>query len=391
MFHRIGNWFFNQIHGRRLVYASCWEDPQIDREALQIGPCDRLVVITSAGCNVLDYLLEAPSSIAAVDVNFRQNALLDLKLAALAELDWPDLFQWFGRGFHPRAREIYQGVLRPQLNERHQRFWDHHLPLFRGPQSFYFRVPSGWFARMFQVYAHRVAGIRVPLRELLQANSLPEQREIYEREIRSRLWRPSLRFGLNRSSLLALSGIPPEQCQQIAASHPDLLGYLQRRAEYLIYHIPLRQNYFWHNYLFGNYRVSCCPRYLMQEHQATLAERRHRISLHENTVALFLQNAPTTYSRFVLLDHMDWLTGRRLTELRSEWEAILSRAVPGSRAIWRSLGLHTDFVDDLELPAGSGRKLGDRLHYHDEWAEELQRRERVNIYGCLKIADLNLP
>jgi len=49
-------WFFNQIHSRYLIYNQCWEDPAIDNEVLNIGPDDRLVMITSAGCNALDYL-----------------------------------------------------------------------------------------------------------------------------------------------------------------------------------------------------------------------------------------------------------------------------------------------------------------------------------------------
>ena len=38
-------------------------------------------MLTSAGCNALDYLLDGPAEIHAVDVNFRQNALLELKAA----------------------------------------------------------------------------------------------------------------------------------------------------------------------------------------------------------------------------------------------------------------------------------------------------------------------
>jgi len=35
--------------------------------------------LTSAGCNVLEYLLDSPAEIHAVDVNPRQNALLHLQ------------------------------------------------------------------------------------------------------------------------------------------------------------------------------------------------------------------------------------------------------------------------------------------------------------------------
>ena len=49
--------FFTAVCSRSLVYNACWEDPAVDRRALRIGPDDRMLVITSAGCNVLDYAL----------------------------------------------------------------------------------------------------------------------------------------------------------------------------------------------------------------------------------------------------------------------------------------------------------------------------------------------
>ena len=46
---------FDAVHRNNLVYNTCWEDPRLDREALRLGPDDDVLVITSAGCNALDY------------------------------------------------------------------------------------------------------------------------------------------------------------------------------------------------------------------------------------------------------------------------------------------------------------------------------------------------
>jgi S-adenosylmethionine-diacylglycerol 3-amino-3-carboxypropyl transferase len=51
---RIDHSVFNAIYSRSLVYNTCWEDPAVDRIALDLKPDDTLLVITSAGCNVLD-------------------------------------------------------------------------------------------------------------------------------------------------------------------------------------------------------------------------------------------------------------------------------------------------------------------------------------------------
>lgn len=77
---------FDAITSRSLVYNTCWEDPAVDRRALALGADDTVLVITSAGCNALDYALQAPRRIFAVDANPRQNALLQLKLAGIRRL-----------------------------------------------------------------------------------------------------------------------------------------------------------------------------------------------------------------------------------------------------------------------------------------------------------------
>ena len=86
---------FRAVHRRNLIYNTCWEDPALDRQALELTADDRLMVITSAGCNALDYLLAGCGEVNAVDVNPIQNALLELKTAALP---------------HPRLRLLFLPV-----------------------------------------------------------------------------------------------------------------------------------------------------------------------------------------------------------------------------------------------------------------------------------------
>ena len=105
---RIDQKVFNAIYARSLVYNTCWEDPAVDRLALNLGPDDTLLVITSAGCNVLDYASVGPRRIHAVDANPRQTALLELKLAGIRHLGFDDFFALFGQGVHGDFRDLYQ-------------------------------------------------------------------------------------------------------------------------------------------------------------------------------------------------------------------------------------------------------------------------------------------
>src|SRR5262245_51458575 len=116
----LGTWFsslwFRWVHGKHLVYNACWEDPRLDRQALDLGPEHRVATITSAGCNALEYALAGAQRVDAVDVNYRQNALLELKIAGIRRLDFDAFFQLFGRGYHRRAHSIYRHELRAELS-----------------------------------------------------------------------------------------------------------------------------------------------------------------------------------------------------------------------------------------------------------------------------------
>jgi betaine lipid synthase len=74
------------------IYAFNWEDPKVDRQLLNITKDDVILTITSAGDNVLDYLLESPRRIHAVDLNPNQNHLLELKIAAFTALPHEDVW-----------------------------------------------------------------------------------------------------------------------------------------------------------------------------------------------------------------------------------------------------------------------------------------------------------
>lgn len=142
---------FDAIYSRSLVYNTCWEDPAVDRQALGLTPSDTVLVITSAGCNVLDYALAGAKRIHAVDANPRQNALLELKLAGIRQLDYDVFFTIFGHGYHPRFPLLYREKLRGELSDFARQFWDERCRWFQSQQgSFYYHSLSGLVARGFR-------------------------------------------------------------------------------------------------------------------------------------------------------------------------------------------------------------------------------------------------
>jgi len=384
---------FNAVHRNNLVYNTCWEDPRLDREALEIGPTDSILVITSAGCNALSYALCAPGHVYAVDMNPRQNALLDLKKAGIKGLEFDDFFRMFGAGRLPGAKRIYHDKLRRLLPEWSQNFWDSKINWFDNPrQSFYFRGTSGLFARLAKVYTDKVIRVRPHLEALLDAKTLEEQKQIYDDHLRDHFGK-LLKFALNRDTTMSMLGVPLAQRRQIEATYSgDLARYIQDCIEGAFVKLPMHDNYFWRLYINGCYTRDCCPEYLVPENFERLrAGLVDRVSTHTNSVQGFLDGHQGSISRFVLLDHMDWLSDHFFPLLESEWQAIVNRSAPNTRMIWRSGGFNTDFVEQVRVTVdGRIRRTKELLQFHPEWAARLHERDRVHTYGSFSIADLRV-
>jgi S-adenosylmethionine-diacylglycerol 3-amino-3-carboxypropyl transferase len=86
---------------------------------------------------------------------------------------------------------------------------------------------------------------------------------------------------------------------------------------------------------------------------------------------------------------MDWLSDKFFPLLELEWQAILKRAANGTRIIWRSGGLNTDFIDRVNVTThGQAKMLPELLTFHPQLAAELHEKDRVHTYGSFCIADL---
>jgi S-adenosylmethionine-diacylglycerol 3-amino-3-carboxypropyl transferase len=384
---------FKAVHKRNLVYNTCWEDPALDRAALNFQPNDRVMVITSAGCNALDYLLAGGSEVNAIDVNPIQNALLELKRAALLALNYKEFFALFGQGGSPQARQMYHDALRFHLSPMARSYWDRRITFFLGRgwrRSFYYRGTSGFLAKLVLVNAQILQRLREPMEALLEARSIEEQQAIYEARIRPQFWTPWLRWFLSRSVTLSLLGVPWPQRNQIIQQYPGgVARFIQDAVEAVITQLPFADNYFWRVYFQGFYTQTCCPEYLKPGNFERLRGLLPCLKIHTATVTDFLRQTEQGISKFVLLDHMDWMSWHNPRGLVEEWNAILSKARPGARLIFRSAGLRVTYLDHLLVQhRHRTQPLGSLLRRHPRLEAELHARDRVHTYGSFHIVDL---
>lgn len=375
----VRDWVFNKVHTGNLVYNTCWEDPECDRQLLSLDETSKVVMITSAGCNALDYLLDNPEQIHCIDMNPRQNALLELKKACFAAIDHSNLFAIFGKGRHPDIQSIYREKIRPSLPAFAVAYWDKNLRFFKDKgvrKTFYHFGTSGTFAWLALRYFATKPGLTEKIHQMLNAQDLAEQKKLYK-EIEPSLLNPIVEWLVNRHVTMSLLGVPRSQQKLFVTKYKNgALGFIRESLEKVFTQLPLDNNYFWRVYLEGAYSESCCPNYLAAENFDILRNRVSHISTHTCKVSEFLKNNPGTYSHFILLDHQDWLAANDVEALEEEWHYILQNSKPGTKILMRSAAEHIDFFPDFVKKRVNFASSNDTL-------QEIHHRDRVGTYACV--------
>lgn len=218
------------------IYAFTWEDPRVDHRLLKIGNDDVVLCLTSAGDNVLDYLLHGnPRRIHAVDLNPNQNHLLELKVAAFQSLSYAEVWKLFGDGKYPAFRHVLLTKLSPRMSSQACQYWLNNASVFtsrsgRGlyetggsrcvrTSSFIVRqrkLMSKRHAIRLVRWLFRALGLSGEVQNLCGAKTLNEQREIWPR-IRKALMSRALHWTIIGTEWFAwkAAGVPPAQRRMI--------------------------------------------------------------------------------------------------------------------------------------------------------------------------------
>jgi len=369
------------------VYNQIWEDPRVDLQALKLDKNSRVLTISSGGCNALNYLLENPESVTAVDLNRHHIFLLNLKIAALAFLpSYEDFFAFFGYGKSERATENYKKFIAPELDKETRKFWETSSLLGKfthGKRINFFRKGglydhsrNGYFLRFFHKFA-RLVGSRPE--EVLKARSAEEQAELYEKYIapffdsfiiKAIGKMPVTMFGL---------GIPPQQYDELKkdlSEDANLIDVYRERTKRLAVDYPIYENYFaWQAFArkYDTENRRAVPDYLKAENYETLKRNAGKIKTKIGSITEELKNQPAnSFNRFVFLDAQDWMNAEMMTEL---WSAIAEKGESGARIIFRTAGANSPI--EANLP----QNLRARFVYEEDFSRELFKQDRASIYG----------
>ncbi|KAI9833063.1 MAG: hypothetical protein M1819_003896 [Sarea resinae] len=371
------------------IYAFNWEDPRVDDRLLNIGSDDVILAITSAGDNVLDYLLRGPRRVHVVDLNPSQNHLLELKVASFTALEYIDVWKLFGEGKHANFREILISKLSPHMSSQALQYWLDHSSIFtsRNGKGLYESGGSRIAIKLCR-YLFHCFGLTNEVRKLCEASTLNEQREIWPR-IRKVLMSRPLHWAVVGTEwfLWKAAGVPPAQHRMIqndylsqegvdgaAFSNAEKSGeaiweYIVNTLDPVVENTLIsKDNYFYLLCLQGHYSRGCHPNYLTPKAHLKLSRPSAFDGLRIHTDELkevISRIAPGTLTIAVLMDSMDWFTPSAQTDHSSpaaEQVLALHHALkPGGRVLLRSAGLKPWYAAVFEAHGFVARRAGVRL------------------------------
>ena len=315
------NFYFNLYNCNQFIYNIAWEDPNIDFKYLEINKNDVILMITTAGCNVLNTLLQIPKNIISVDISKCQNALLDLKLTSVKNLDYDIFWQLFGRGKYLNFKQLYYQKLRNDLQlASSKEFWDKNINIFiYGLYNSGTAIKAMKYSKFF---------INKKLLELCEFNNLNDQYEYYKKNIEPIIFNKFIFYIVNTPLWRKLTGVPFEQYNTICEgkySNEKIYNFMKNNYDFIFKSKLIKnENYFAFASIKGEFTKLNCPEYLKEENFSILKENIHKIKIVNSSITNYLKNNDTIFTKFILLDHLDWFKNK--TEVIEEFDLIKKKS-----------------------------------------------------------------
>ena len=314
-------------------YSQVWEDAELLRLGLQIGPEDDVISIMSSGDNALALLLAGARSVVAVDMSPAQVALVELKLEAITQLDHADFAAFWGARPCEQRLERYRDALRASLTPQAQAFWDtHQAELAAGPLS------CGKLERYIAQFAQtHLPDLWTPglIEALFEAPDLQTQRERFDAQGDTQALQDRFRWYFGRD-MMAKNGRDPQQFAYVEDGDVGL--YFYKRFCWVCRHVPMRGNFYLESFLRGGFAaLDDAPDYLTPQGFARLKApgMLDRLSLTTEELEQHLRDHDQRYSKANLSDIFEYMSAQ---DAQAMFERLGQAMRPGGRlAYWNLL------------------------------------------------------
>lgn len=232
-------------------YANSWEDADVLCEALRPAAGKRMLAIASAGDNAFA-LLAGGAEVVAADLSQAQLALVELKRAAIRQLDDRTLLAFLGVREMRNRLTVYESLRLPLAIRA---YWDANSEaivmgvIHAGRFENYFRI--------FRTYVLPLVHSRRDVAALLAQRDREERERFYRDDWNSWRWRAMFRVFFSRF-VMGRAGRDPEFFRYVEGSVADRIF---KRAEYALTVLAPHANPYLTFIFTGNFG-NVLPRYL---------------------------------------------------------------------------------------------------------------------------------
>ncbi|WP_187261152.1 DUF3419 family protein [Pontibacter beigongshangensis] len=262
---------FYNVELDRIRYSLVWEDSNTLYKALDIRPADHLLIITSAGCNVLNALLKAPAQITAIDLNPVQNRLLLLKKHLILHYEYPVFRALLGLDGAASVRKTWQQVA-PTLPEDMLRYW---TPFFQNhPNGL---LAAGKLETYLHIFYHTLSKqLKEKLQKLITFDKVTEQYDFFLNELHLTPFQQQFTDYFDEANLS--KGRDPKLFKYAEESGG---ATFYKRLVAQVASVPVKQNFFFRFFFFGptNIPPHLLPPCYQEQHYEQLRQQLHKLKV----------------------------------------------------------------------------------------------------------------
>lgn len=201
----------DKVNHDYIRYANVWEDPYILTESLQATQGDKILSIASAGDNSFALLKNNPEIVLAVDLNYPQLFLTELKKCAIASLEREEVIAFLGFTESDQRVKLYHSI-RSSLSTEAANYWDQYEDTISSGIMI-----SGKFEKYLKLFATKLLPVihsKKKINQLFESKSALEQEAFYNKKWDTFLWRLFFRIFFSKR-LMGLLGRDPAFLKQV--------------------------------------------------------------------------------------------------------------------------------------------------------------------------------
>ncbi len=361
-----------QVQLSELIFTMSWEDPECDRMALRIRPTDKLVTVTSGGCNTLTLLLEDPQEVFAVDINPAQAYVLELKMAAMRRLQYPQFLEFLGVRGCARRGDMFR-FLQDDLSPGARAFWKARSLLVEGGI-----LGKGRYERFIQLFRStlRVLQGRRRIERMFENDTLEKRRSFFDEIWNTRRWQGLFKIFFSKQ-VLGRRGLSADYFQFDDGSSSFAESFF-RRTRHALVDLPIGDNYFVAQYFRGRYLAETdVPGYLLERNFDAIRRRLDRVRVITSDMKHWLADQPAASFDCYALSNICELMDAQDT--LKTFQEVARTARPGARMSFRNLMINRTVPDQLKA----------QILRDDRLSRDLLTNDRSFVYSRVEALRLN--